>query len=66
MTAREAVNKVRERVGMPALPEGLTKDQFEIRYRNERRVELAFEGHRYFDVRRWKILSETDGFVTIR
>lgn len=64
MTAREAVNKVRERVGMPALPEGLTKDQFEIRYRNERRVELAFEGHRYFDVRRWKILSETDGFVT--
>src|SRR5690625_7636553 len=28
------------------------------RYRNERRVELAFEEHRYFDIRRWKIAPE--------
>jgi hypothetical protein len=27
-------------------------------------VEFAFEEHRFFDVRRWKILKETDGFVT--
>ncbi|MGC9352986.1 MAG: RagB/SusD family nutrient uptake outer membrane protein [Mariniphaga sp.] len=64
MSAREAVNTIRERAGMPPLPSGLSKEDFEIRYRNERRVELVFEEHRFFDVRRWKILSETDGFVT--
>lgn len=26
--------------------------------RNERRIELSFEGHRYFDLRRWKIADE--------
>ena len=30
----------------------------------ERRVELAFEDHRFYDVRRWKILDQTDKFVT--
>jgi hypothetical protein len=64
LSAREAVNAVRARAEMPPLPAGLTKDEFEKRYRNERRVELAFEEHRFFDVRRWKILNETDGFVT--
>ena len=34
------------------------------KYRNERRIELAFEEHRFFDVRRWKIMSETDKLVT--
>ena len=28
--------------------------------RRERRVELAFESHRYFDTRRWKIAETTD------
>ena len=64
LSAREAVNKIRERVDMPALPSGMSKTDFEKRYRNERKVELAFEEHRYYDVRRWKILNETDGFVT--
>jgi hypothetical protein len=64
MSAREAVNTVRARVEMPELPAGLSKEQFEVRYRNERQVELAFEEHRFFDVRRWKILDKTDGFVT--
>lgn len=64
MSARQAVNAVRARVGMPALPAGMTKEAFEKRYRNERRVELAFEEHRFFDVRRWKILNETDKFIT--
>lgn len=64
MSARDAVNAVRQRAGMPDLPAGLTTEQFEKRYRNERRVELAFEEHRFFDVRRWKILDETDKFVT--
>jgi hypothetical protein len=64
MSAIEAVNAVRTRAGMPPLPAGMSKEDFEKRYRNERRVELAFEEKRFFDVRRWKILGETDRLVT--
>lgn len=64
LSAREAVNIVRARAEMPPLPSGLSKEEFQVRYRNERQVELAFEEHRFFDVRRWKILNETDKFVT--
>lgn len=54
------VNQVRQRTGvaMPVLPAGLTKDQMRLRIQNERRVELCFEGHRFFDVRRWKLGEE--------
>lgn len=44
----------RQRVNMPALPAGLSNDEFWTRYKNERQVELAFEGHRFYDIRRWK------------
>ena len=56
MSAREAVNVVRNRsdVQMPEVPEGLTNNQFVEKYRRERMVELAFEQHRFWDVRRWK------------
>ena len=64
MSARDAVNTIRMRVKIPPLPAGMSKSDFEKRYRNERRVEFAFEEHRFFDVRRWKILNETDNFVT--
>lgn len=64
LSARAAVNAIRERAEMPELPRGMSKEEFGKRYRNERRVELAFEEHRFFDVRRWKILRETDAFVT--
>ena len=64
MSARDAVNAIRARAEMPPLPAGMNKTDFEKRYRNERRVEFAFEEHRFFDVRRWKILNETDKFVT--
>lgn len=64
MSAKEAVNAVRARAGMPPFPTGMSKDAFEKKYRNERRIELAFEEHRFFDVRRWKILNQTDKFVT--
>ncbi|MGO4913202.1 RagB/SusD family nutrient uptake outer membrane protein [Leeuwenhoekiella sp. W20_SRS_FM14] len=50
----DAVNAVRQRAGMPALS-GLTKDQMREALQQERRVELAYEEHRYFDVRRWMI-----------
>lgn len=57
----DAINQIRKRAGMPNLPAGLTKDQMRARIRNERRVELAFEEHRFFDVRRWKIGEQTFG-----
>lgn len=64
MSAREAINTVRSRAKMPGFPVGMTKEAFEQKYRNERRIELAYEDHRFFDVRRWKILKDTDKFVT--
>ena len=53
MSAAEAINLVRTRAGQPDLPAGLSFDEFWNRYQNERFVELAFEGHRIYDVRRW-------------
>ena len=54
------VNVIRNRAGLPDLPTGLTKEQMQDKIRHERRIELAFEGHRFFDVRRWKIAPQTD------
>ncbi|EON74926.1 putative outer membrane protein probably involved in nutrient binding protein [Lunatimonas lonarensis] len=52
----DAINQVRARPGveMPPLPTGLTQSQMRDRIRNERRVEFAFEGMRYRDIRRWR------------
>ncbi|MCF6333114.1 MAG: RagB/SusD family nutrient uptake outer membrane protein [Draconibacterium sp.] len=55
------VDLVRNRAGMPALPDGLSQGEMRERIRNERRVELAFEDHRIWDVRRWMIAEETLG-----
>lgn len=46
------INKLRERAGFPA--NSLNKLTIE-KIQNERRVELAFEDHRYFDMKRWRI-----------
>ncbi len=62
--AAEYTNLVRERSGMPALPEGLSQNQLRLRIRNERRVELAFENFRFDDVRRWKIIDQTEEHIT--
>ena len=53
LTATQAVNMVRTRAGMPNLPTGLSADVFMKRLKNERIIELCFEGHYYFDIRRW-------------
>lgn len=50
--ARKAVNAVRERAGMPDITAAGSELLEAIKH--ERRIELAFEEHRYFDVRRWK------------
>jgi len=51
-----AINQIRARVGinMPPIPNGLTQDQLRQRIRHERRIELALEGLRWSDVKRWK------------
>lgn len=51
--ARLYINKVRNRAGLPDITE--TGDELMKRYRNERRVELAMENHRFFDILRWEI-----------
>ncbi|HYI76628.1 MAG TPA: RagB/SusD family nutrient uptake outer membrane protein, partial [Chryseolinea sp.] len=48
------------RAGMPDLPAGLTQTEMRERIQNERRVELAYEEHRYFDVRRWMIAEDVE------
>jgi hypothetical protein len=57
--AKTYLNMLRDRAGMPDITE--TGDALRQRYRNERRVELAFEQHRYFDVRRWMIAPQAMG-----
>jgi len=57
----QAINTIRQRasVNMPALS-GLSKDDMRTAIRNERRIELAFEEHRFYDVRRWQIADQTE------
>lgn len=61
----EYLNRIRNRAGIPEYGSaelGAPATQAEMReaIRRERRVELAFENSRFFDVRRWKIAAETD------
>lgn len=55
--ARDYMNKIRQRVGMPDVPATVTGVALRDRIRHERQVELSYEGHRYFDIRRWQIAS---------
>jgi len=56
--AYDAVNLVRARAGMPDFPAGMTQEAFRTKLRNERAVELAFEDHRFWDIRRWLIAGD--------
>ena len=49
------INKLRERAGFPA--NSLTSLTLE-KIQNERRVEMAFEDQRYFDLKRWRIADD--------
>jgi len=81
-TALWAVNQVRTRSqypdrpeylgqtgGMPPMPTGMSQSEFRERLRRERRVEMAFEEHRFWDVRRWKIpaaeMTDIKGLIPI-
>ncbi len=53
------LNQIRARAGMPDVPaDGGPNRTLMDRIRQERQIELAFEGHRYFDVRRWMIAPD--------
>jgi hypothetical protein len=57
---KKYVNLIRSRAGialLPVLATDNTQDGMRNRIRNERAVELMFEGHRYFDLKRWKLGS---------
>jgi hypothetical protein len=58
----QAVEAIRLRAGLRPykLPVGLSKTDMRLAIQNERRIELAYEGHRFFDVRRWMIADQTD------
>lgn len=62
--AREYVNYIRERArgGRTGIVPDVTEsgDALLARIQRERKVELAFEEHRFFDVRRWKIAEVTE------
>lgn len=55
------INMIRKRAGMPDMDMAVYNTQEKVRelYRRERRVELSFEGKRYFDIRRWGIGEQT-------
>jgi hypothetical protein len=58
----DAVEAIRQRAGLDPyqLPTGLSQDSMRQIIHHERQVELAFEGQRFWDVRRWKIASQTE------
>lgn len=66
-SALEVLKLIRRRAGiapgtdgMYGLKAGMTQDEMREAIRNERRIELAFEGFRFFDVRRWMIAEKTE------
>lgn len=52
--AEDAINTVRERVGLNPIPSGLSRDDFRKAVLNERACEFGFEEVRWFDIIRWK------------
>lgn len=56
-----ALNRIRRRGGMPGFSVGMGQAALREEYRNERRVEMAFEEQRYFDARRWMIAPAVFG-----
>ena len=62
------LNMIRERAGIPAyggaagqIPVPASQAAMREKIWAERRIELAYEGHRWFDIRRWKIAPEVMG-----
>ncbi|MDR0575140.1 MAG: RagB/SusD family nutrient uptake outer membrane protein [Tannerella sp.] len=60
---RWAVNQIRGRqdIDMPSIPSAITGEDLLNKVYQERRIELALEGHRYYDLRRWKLAATYEG-----
>ncbi|MEO9003774.1 MAG: RagB/SusD family nutrient uptake outer membrane protein [Ginsengibacter sp.] len=56
--ARDVLNQIRRRAGMPEFQASLTGSALQEEYRNERKIEMAFEEQRFFDIRRWMIAPQ--------
>ena len=54
----DAINAVRNRSGMPSVEPGKSQAELRSIVRRERKVELAMEGHRLIDIRRWGIAED--------
>jgi RagB, SusD and hypothetical proteins. len=64
ISARDVIEAIRKRAGITQpdnyLASITTKEDMRELIRNERRLELSFEGHRFWDIRRWNLpLNET-------
>ncbi|MDX1471653.1 MAG: RagB/SusD family nutrient uptake outer membrane protein [Flavobacteriaceae bacterium] len=61
-TAREYLSKVRARpsVDMPPIPDDVAGEELRQRIYNERRIEMAFEEQRFWDLKRWKIAEDIE------
>ncbi|AEL27499.1 RagB/SusD domain-containing protein [Cyclobacterium marinum DSM 745] len=57
-TVYEAINSVRERAGIPGIEQGKSLEELRQIVRQERKVEFAYEGLRFFDIRRWEIAED--------
>ncbi|MNK94647.1 SusD family protein [compost metagenome] len=71
IAVHDVINSLRLRSGLGNLSKTLTTDEMRIAIRKERRMELAFEGFRYFDLKRWHIAEEVlnnvkDGILTYK
>jgi starch-binding outer membrane protein, SusD/RagB family len=56
--ARSYIDMIRKRAGQPDISPSLTGDALRQAYRHERRIEMAFEDQRFWDIRRWMIGPE--------
>lgn len=68
-TARKYINLIRDRAreGKEVLPDiTASGDELLKKIQHERKIELAFEEHRYYDVRRWKIADQTENKIERR
>lgn len=60
----DILDMVRDRAGIARVARGQSKDEMIETIRNERKWEFAFEGLRYFDIRRWGIADQVINGIT--
>src|SRR3546814_14948643 len=58
-SARQVINALRDRAGITSTTyvDGLDQQQLNALIQNERRIELCFEGERFWDIRRWQLVD---------